>query len=86
MSSSSKSPKTFDLTPLQSSAASRFANLEALKHPNTEEGAAKRAAMADSRIGHPGVVGQLWNKFTRGSYEVTKDTSGGAKDMANSKK
>jgi len=54
-----------------------------LKHPNTEEGAAKRAAMADSKIGQPGIFGQLWNNFTRGSHDVTKGTSGGAKDTAN---
>ncbi|KAF2502413.1 hypothetical protein BU16DRAFT_521141 [Lophium mytilinum] len=60
----------------RSSATARFANLEALKHPNTEEAAARRAGMADHKIGNPGVIGNLWNSWTRGSTTVTKEMPG----------
>ncbi|KAF2817651.1 uncharacterized protein BDZ99DRAFT_457375 [Mytilinidion resinicola] len=71
----------------RSSVTTRFANLEALKHPNTEEAAARRASMADHKIGSPGVIGNLWNSWTRGSTAMVKETPGSnAKNASTSSK
>ncbi|EAT81788.1 hypothetical protein HBI56_085360 [Parastagonospora nodorum] len=49
----------------RSSATQRYANLHALKRPDNEEHAARRASLHDS-YGKVGVLGSLWNNFTRG--------------------
>ncbi|KAF1918474.1 hypothetical protein BDU57DRAFT_445384 [Ampelomyces quisqualis] len=49
----------------RSSAAQRFANLQALKRPDTHEHTERRASLQDS-YGKVGVLGGLWNNFTRG--------------------
>ncbi|KAF2822206.1 hypothetical protein CC86DRAFT_373378 [Ophiobolus disseminans] len=49
------------LTPLQSSQAQRFGNLHALKRPEGEEHAARRASLQDS-YGKVGFIGGLWNR------------------------
>ncbi|OCL02469.1 hypothetical protein AOQ84DRAFT_304661 [Glonium stellatum] len=50
----------------RSSGAMRFAALEALKRPQTEEHTTRRASFQDAKIGSPGIIGSWWNNFTRG--------------------
>jgi hypothetical protein len=47
---------------LQSSAAQRFGNLQALKRPDTQEHTERRASLQDS-YGKVGVLGGLWNRY-----------------------
>ncbi|KAH8722738.1 hypothetical protein GQ44DRAFT_621988 [Phaeosphaeriaceae sp. PMI808] len=49
----------------RSSAAQRFGNLEALKRPQDEQSTARRQSLQDS-YGKVGILGGLWNSFTRG--------------------
>lgn len=49
----------------RSSAAQRFANLEALKRRQDEESLARRQSFHDA-YGKPGILGTWWNNFTRG--------------------
>jgi hypothetical protein len=46
---------------VQSSAAQRFGNLEAVKRRQDDESMAKRESLHDS-YGKPGVLGGMWNK------------------------
>lgn len=46
----------------QSSAAQRFANLEALKRRQDEESLARRQSFHDA-YGKPGILGTWWNKY-----------------------
>jgi hypothetical protein len=47
---------------LQSSAAQRFGNLEALKRPNDPASAERRASLNDHYT-KPGFLGTMWNKY-----------------------
>ncbi|KAF2686850.1 hypothetical protein K458DRAFT_416186 [Lentithecium fluviatile CBS 122367] len=47
------------------SSVTRFANLEALKRKTDEESMNRRASLHDA-YGKPGVLGTMWNNFTRG--------------------
>ncbi|KAF1945954.1 hypothetical protein EJ02DRAFT_337507 [Clathrospora elynae] len=49
----------------RSSAAQRFASLEALKRRQDEESLARRQSLHDS-YGKIGFLGKMWNNFTRG--------------------
>ncbi|PSN66122.1 hypothetical protein BS50DRAFT_407267 [Corynespora cassiicola Philippines] len=49
----------------RSSAANRFAALEALKRPTDEQSTQRRASLQDS-YAKPGFFGSMWNNFTRG--------------------
>ncbi|USP78146.1 hypothetical protein yc1106_05420 [Curvularia clavata] len=52
----------------RSSAAQRFANLEALKRRQDEESVARRQSFHDA-YGKPGILGTWWNNFTRGPLQ-----------------
>ncbi|EUC51117.1 hypothetical protein COCMIDRAFT_80350 [Bipolaris oryzae ATCC 44560] len=54
----------------RSSAAQRFANLEALKRRQDEESLARRQSFHDA-YGKPGIIGTWWNNFTRGPLHPT---------------
>ncbi|KAF2452182.1 hypothetical protein P171DRAFT_426560 [Karstenula rhodostoma CBS 690.94] len=47
------------------SSVSKFANLEALKRPQDESSVNRRSSLQDS-YGKVGVIGTMWNNFTRG--------------------
>ncbi|KAF2851712.1 hypothetical protein T440DRAFT_488817 [Plenodomus tracheiphilus IPT5] len=64
-SDSSISSQTYDNSRRRSSAAQRFGNLEALKRPQDEQSAARRQSLHDS-YGKVGIIGTMWNNFTRG--------------------
>jgi hypothetical protein len=49
---------------MQSSGTMRFATLEALKRPQTEEHTTRRASLQDAKIGSPGIIGSWWNRYT----------------------
>ncbi|KAF2269848.1 hypothetical protein CC78DRAFT_574721 [Lojkania enalia] len=49
----------------RSSATNRFAALEALKRPTDEASTARRSSLQDS-YGKTGIIGTMWNNFTRG--------------------
>ncbi|KAF2126874.1 hypothetical protein P153DRAFT_388194 [Dothidotthia symphoricarpi CBS 119687] len=50
----------------RSSAAQRFGNLEALKRQTDEHSTARRQSLHDS-YGKVGILGTMWNNFTRGA-------------------
>ncbi|OAK95603.1 hypothetical protein IQ06DRAFT_258868 [Phaeosphaeriaceae sp. SRC1lsM3a] len=60
----------------RSSAAQRFGNLEALKRPQDAEHTARRSSLQDS-YGKVGIIGGLWNSWTRGPSAAA---SSGAKE------
>lgn len=68
--SSTSSPPASTTARRMSTGGSKFANLEALKRPQTEEGIKRRLSAQESKIGTPGVVGSLWNNYTRGSTTI----------------
>lgn len=63
----------------RSSAAQRFANLEALKRPQDEQSAARRASLHDS-YGKVGFIGSMWNNFTRGPAPMAQSPPKDMKD------
>ncbi|KAL6708622.1 hypothetical protein ACN47E_002603 [Coniothyrium glycines] len=63
----------------RSSTAQRFANLEALKRPQDEQSAARRASLHDS-YGKVGIFGTMWNNFTRGPGPKAQSPSTNPRD------
>ncbi|KAI8943127.1 hypothetical protein NX059_001158 [Plenodomus lindquistii] len=70
-SDSSISSQTYDSSRRRSSTTQRFGNLEALKRPQDEQSAARRQSLHDS-YGKVGIIGTMWNNFTRGPAPVAQ--------------